>query len=92
MRKSIFAFTLIALGFLSAQAAQPDFAKILQGKDGCFTLYDLKTDKVVCQYNETRCALRFAPCSGRSKLPLQLMALRSRHPQRRKYDLQMGWC
>ncbi len=73
MRKLFFTFALIVLGFSRTQAAQPDFAKIFQGKDGCFVLYDLKTDKVKCQYNSARCATRFAPCST-FKITIALMA------------------
>jgi beta-lactamase class D len=59
--------------FSRAQAAEPDFAKIFQGKDGCFILYDLKTDKVVCQYNVARCGQELSPCST-FKIAISVMA------------------
>lgn len=72
-RKLVFCFTLISLFLSRVHAAEPDFAKIFQGRDGCFVLYDLKTDKVVCRYNEARCALRVSPCST-FKIAIALMA------------------
>jgi beta-lactamase class D len=71
--KLICLFLLIAFCFCRTQAAEPVFAKIFQGKDGCFILYDLKADKVVCQYNTARCAQEFAPCST-FKIAIALMA------------------
>jgi beta-lactamase class D len=63
----------LLLVFFRLHAAEPDFAKIFQGKDACFILYDLKTGKVVSQYNMARCAQQFAPCST-FKIPLAVMA------------------
>ena len=61
--------------FISSHAAvaEPDFAKLFQGKDGCFILYDLKADKIVNHYNESRCSLRVSPCST-FKIAIALMA------------------
>jgi beta-lactamase class D len=59
-----------------AQATEPDFARLFAGRDGCFELYDLKTDKLVVRSNSHRCALRTSPCST-FKVPLALMAFDS---------------
>lgn len=58
------AAAILALAALSRVAAQePD----------CFTLYDLKADKVVVRSDPERCARRASPCST-FKVPLALMA------------------
>jgi beta-lactamase class D len=65
---------LIALLFASpALAAEPDFARIFEGRDGCFALYDLKAKTMVARFNPDRCAQRTSPCST-FKVPLALMA------------------
>jgi beta-lactamase class D len=56
-----------------APAAEPDFAKAFAGRDGCFELYDLATNKLVVRSDDRRCALRTSPCST-FKVPLALMA------------------
>lgn len=56
-----------------AQAGEPDFAKLFAGRDGCFELYDLKTNTLVVRSNARRCAERTSPCST-FKVPLSLMA------------------
>ena len=56
-----------------AQAGEPDFAKLFSGRDGCFELYDLKTNKLIVRSNARRCAERTSPCST-FKVPLSLMA------------------
>jgi len=53
-------------------AAEPDFARIFAGRDGCFALYDLKAKTLVVRSNPDRCALRTSPCST-FKVPLALM-------------------
>lgn len=58
---------------LPAHAADPDYAKIFAGRDGCFELYDLKANKLVVRFNPKRCAQRTSPCST-FKVPLSLMA------------------
>jgi beta-lactamase class D len=75
MSRSKLFYILVFLFFVfsGARAAEPDFAKIFQGKDGCFILYDLKADKVVCQYNAARCAQRLSPCST-FKIAIAVMA------------------
>lgn len=60
----------------SAQSAQPDFARHFAGRDGCFELYDLKTNQLVVRSDPRRCALRTSPCST-FKVPLALMAFDS---------------
>ena len=57
----------------SARAGEPDYAKLFAGRDGCFELYDLKTDELVVRSDARRCALRTSPCST-FKVPLALMA------------------
>ena len=56
-----------------AQALGPDFAKLFAGRDGCFEIYDLKTNTLVVRSNARRCAERTSPCST-FKVPLSLMA------------------
>jgi beta-lactamase class D len=65
---------LAALAFpLAARAAEPDYAKIFQGRDGCFELYDMSRNKVVARFGGKACAERTSPCST-FKVPLSLMA------------------
>lgn len=70
-----FGFTIAAaiLFATAAHAAQPDYATLFAGRDGCFELYDLTADKVVARYNPARCAKRLPPQST-FKVPLSLMA------------------
>mgnify|MGYP001356902023 CR=1 FL=1 len=56
-----------------ARAGEPDFAKLFAGRDGCFELYDLKTNKLIVRSDDRRCAERTSPCST-FKVPLSLMA------------------
>jgi beta-lactamase class D len=53
--------------------SQINYNAIFTGKDGCFILYDLTTDKLVVKYNEKHCAARFSPAST-FKIPLAIMA------------------
>ena len=71
---------LVALGLVvvvlltaPAQAGAPDYAKLFAGRDGCFELYDLKTNKLIVRSDARRCAERTSPCST-FKVPLSLMA------------------
>lgn len=68
---------LVALGLLflplGARAAEPDYARIFQGRDGCFELYDLTRSKVLVRSNDKLCAERSSPCST-FKVALSLMA------------------
>ena len=66
------AVIVIAAGML-ARAASPDFARIFAGRDGCFELYDLRTNEIVVRSDPDRCAQRTSPCST-FKVPLALMA------------------
>jgi beta-lactamase class D len=59
-----------------AQAGEPDFARLFSGRDGCFELYDLKTNELVVRSDPRRCAQRTSPCST-FKVPLALMAFDS---------------
>ena len=62
------------LGPSSARAGSPpDYAKIFQGRDGCFVLYDMARNKVVVRSDDRLCAERSSPCST-FKVPLSLMA------------------
>jgi beta-lactamase class D len=56
-----------------ALAGEPDFARIFKGRDGCFELYDMKTNTLVVRSDPARCAQRTSPCST-FKVPLALMA------------------
>jgi beta-lactamase class D len=62
-----------ALLATTAMAAEPDYAKIFEGRDGCFELYDLQANKLVVRSNAARCAEQVSPCST-FKVPLSLMA------------------
>lgn len=65
---------LIAVALASpAWSAEPDYATLFSGRDGCFELYDLETNKLVTRYNPKRCATRLSPCST-FKVPISLMA------------------
>ena len=65
-------FLLLATTSLAA-AAEPDFATIFAGREGCFELYDLATGQVTVRFNPEQCELRTSPCST-FKVPLALMA------------------
>ena len=67
---------IVILAALPAQAAERDFARFFAGRDGCFELYDMKTNKLVVRFNPDRCAERTSPCST-FKVPLALMAFDS---------------
>ena len=54
-------------------AAEVNYSRYFTNKDGCFLLYDLKSNQVIQRFNEKRCAARYAPCST-FKVPLSLMA------------------
>lgn len=51
----------------------PDLAPYFKNKSGCFILFDLTENKLITEYNPTRCAERIAPDST-FKIPLSLMA------------------
>jgi beta-lactamase class D len=55
------------------RAGEPDFARAFAGRDGCFELFDLKTNKLVVRSSAARCAQQTSPCST-FKVPLALMA------------------
>ena len=77
--QSMVALGLVAIVLLTAparagaRAGEPDFAKLFEGRDGCFELYDLKTNKLNVRSDDGRCAERTSPCST-FKVPLALMA------------------
>jgi beta-lactamase class D len=73
LSKLVFVSLVLISIFSRARAADPDFTNIFQGKDACFILYDLKTDKVVRRYNAVRCGQEFSPCST-FKIAIALMA------------------
>jgi len=65
---------LIAVSLASpAWSAEPDYTALFAGRDGCFELYDLKSNKTITRYNPKRCATRLSPCST-FKVPIALMA------------------
>lgn len=65
---------IVILIAFPAHAAEPDFDRLFAGRDGCFELYDMKTNKLVVRSNPRRCAQRTSPCST-FKVPLALMAI-----------------
>jgi beta-lactamase class D len=65
--------TLMFFCAVPAYAAEPDFARLFAGRDGCFELYDMKAKKVVVRSDPRRCGERTSPCST-FKVPLALMA------------------
>jgi len=74
LRAAALMAVITALTFaVPVHAADPDYAKIFAGRDGCFELYDLKANKLVVRFNPKRCAQRTSPCST-FKVPLSLMA------------------
>lgn len=50
-----------------------DFKKEFGDRDGCFLISDLKTGKIISEYNSKRCQERFSPCSS-FKIAAALMA------------------
>src|SRR3954465_13461900 len=56
-----------------AKAGAPDYARLFAGRDGCFEIYDLTTNRLVARYNAAHCAKRYPPQST-FKVPLSLMA------------------
>jgi len=67
--------TAVALLLLLARpaGAEPRFARLFAGRDGCFQLHDMKADKLLVRFNPRRCARRTSPCST-FKVPLALIA------------------
>jgi beta-lactamase class D len=72
----VLAMAIVMLATSTARAGEPDFARLLAGRDGCFELFDLKTNKLVVRSDPRRCAQRTSPCST-FKVPLALMAFDS---------------
>jgi beta-lactamase class D len=74
-RQGLVAVSLVGVILLTApaRAGEPDFAKVFEGRDGCFELYDLRANELVVRFNPDRCAQRTSPCST-FKVPLALMA------------------
>jgi beta-lactamase class D len=54
-----------------------DFKKEFVDRDGCFLISDLKTGKIISEYNSKRCQERFSPCSS-FKIAAALMAFEKR--------------
>src|SRR5262249_11385373 len=69
---SVLALIAVALAS-TAWSAEADYASLFVGRDGCFELYDLKTNKTITRSNPKRCATRLSPCST-FKVPISLMA------------------
>ena len=53
-----------ALIATTAMAAEPDYANIFEGRDGCFELYDLQANKLVVRSNHEKEATRTRPGDG----------------------------
>jgi beta-lactamase class D len=64
---------LILSFFLTLSASAQDLQQYFKGLEGCFVLYDLKSDRYV-RYNEERCRRRFSPFST-FKIPNSLIGL-----------------
>jgi beta-lactamase class D len=65
---TIFSFALCA-SFSSLQASaksltETEFKTFFEGRYGCFLIADLKTGKILSEYNSKRCQERFSPCSS----------------------------
>jgi beta-lactamase class D len=52
---------------------ETEFKKLFEDRDGCFVMSDLKTGKILSEYNPKRCQERFSPCSS-FKIAAALMA------------------
>jgi beta-lactamase class D len=76
LRPVVLSMAIVMLVASPAKAGEPDFARLFAERDGCFELYDLKTNKLVVRSNPRRCAQRTSPCST-FKVPLALMAFDS---------------
>ena len=75
MKKALLLIVCIALPLVAtfSPAAETNVSKFFADKDGCFLLYDMKSDKTICRFNEKRCAARVPPCST-FKVALSLTA------------------
>ncbi len=72
MKKFILAGFLLLWAAISF-ASTPDFSAEFQGKSGCFILFDLTKNKLIQDYNPSRCAQQI-PADSTFKVPLSLMA------------------
>lgn len=54
---------LITLLLASPAHAKPNFDRLFAGRDGCFELYDLKTNKLLVRHNPAHCKKRVSPAS-----------------------------
>src|SRR5437867_1029726 len=70
---ALFALAAFTLSTAASAAAEPDYEKIFQGRDGCFELFDLTRNKMIVRTSDKLCAERSSPCST-FKVPLSLMA------------------
>jgi len=69
-------FLILATLFFSSFALahnKVDYKKIFGDRDGCFIISDLRTGKIVDEYNSERCKARFSPYSS-FKIAASLMA------------------
>lgn len=57
-------FFIVFQSFDSLAFTEADFKKEFSDRDGCFLISDLKTGKVISEYNSKRCQERFSPCSS----------------------------
>ncbi len=76
MMRIVLGMAFVVLAGSPLRAGEPDFARHFAGCDGCFTLYDMKTSKLIVRSNPARCEERTSPCST-FKVPLALMAFDS---------------
>lgn len=86
MRKSILSLFVAATCLLTAScsskpkstedASGPNYEKHFAGLDGCFLLYDLRSNELIDAYNRPACKRRKPACST-FKVPLAVMAFES---------------
>jgi len=61
LKACLIVFVLYLSGFAYAAV---DFQSEFGDRDGCFLLEDLKTGKILAEYNPTRCLEQLSPCSS----------------------------
>lgn len=72
---SVILFIVMCAGMAHAgEFDRKSFAKVFDGYDGCFMLYNMSTAKLVLEYNpDSRCSQRL-PANSTFKIPLSVMA------------------
>jgi beta-lactamase class D len=73
LRSSLYVLWLIPIATPSYALTQRYFKKEFKNSDGCFLLSDLRTGKMIEEFNPKRCRERLSPCSS-FKIAAALMA------------------